>query len=85
MKLQGSEWLPVSVLGAGLLIAYIWVHYATAVVGVTLYVVAAFAMVGDPVDETIIYRMLDTTLAAALVVGAAWIDQRLQTGLRVKN
>ena len=85
MKLHGSAWLPVSLLGAGLLIAYIWVHYATAVVGVTLYVVTAFAMVGDPVDETIIYRMLDTTIAAALVVGAAWIDQRLQTGLSVKN
>ena len=47
MTLHGDDWLPVSVLGAGLLIAYIWVNYATAVVGVTLYVVAAFAMVGD--------------------------------------
>ena len=72
-------------LGAELLIAYIWVHYATTVVGVTLYVMAAFAMAGDPVDNTIIYRMLDTTIAAALVVCAAWIDQRLQQGMHVGN
>ena len=83
MTLHGDEWLPVSVLGAALLIAYIWVHYASAVVGVTLYVMAAFAMAGDPVDKTIIYRMLDTTIAAALVMGVAWIDQRLQQGLQV--
>lgn len=82
MKLQGDAWLPVSVLGAGMLIAYIWVHYATAVIGVTLYVVAAFAMVGDPVDDTIIKRMLDTTMAAALVTSAAWIDERLQKASR---
>ena len=80
MTLHGDAWLPVSVLGAGVLIAYIWVHYATAVVGVTIYVVAAFAMVGDPVDDTIITRMLDTTTAAALVIGAAWIDERLKEG-----
>ena len=67
------------------MIAYIWVHYATAVVGVTLYVMAAFAMAGDPVDNTIIYRMLDTTIAAALVVGTAWIDQRLPQGLHIAN
>ena len=85
MTLHGDEWLPVSVFGAALLIAYIWVHYATAVVGVTLYVMAAFAMAGDPVDNTIIYRMLDTTIAAALVVCAAWIDQRLQQGMHVGN
>ena len=85
MTLHGDEWLPVSVLGAALLIAYIWVHYATAVVGVTLYVMAAFAMAGDPVDNTIIYRMLDTTIAAALVVGTAWIDQRLPQGLHIAN
>ena len=85
MTLHGDERLPVSVLGAALLIAYIWVHYATAVVGVTLYVMAAFAMAGDPVDNTIIYRMLDTTIAAALVVGTAWIDQRLPQGLHIAN
>ena len=85
MTLHGDDWLPVSVLGAGLLIAYIWVNYATAVVGVTLYVVAAFAMVGDPVQNTILYRMLDTAYAAALVVGAAWIDQTLNKRLHVDS
>ena len=80
MTLQGNEWLPVSVLGAGLLIAYIWVNYATAVAGVTLYVMAAFVMVGDQVDDTIIMRMLDTTIAAVLVLSAAWVDQWLGSG-----
>ena len=80
MTLQGNEWLPVSVLGAGLLIAFIWVNYATAVAGVTLYVMAAFVMVGDQVDDTIIMRMLDTTIAAVLVLSAAWVDQWLGCG-----
>ena len=71
---QGADWLPLSLLGAGILIAYIWVHYATAVVGVTIWIVAAFALVGDPVANSISNRMIDTTIAAAIVLLAVWID-----------
>ena len=73
---QGADWLPLSLLGAGLLIAYVWVHYATAVVGVTIWIVAAFALVGDPVANSISNRMIDTTIAATIVLLAVWIDAR---------
>ena len=73
--LNNKDWLLISLLGAAVLIAYIWVHYAAAVVGVTLWIIAAFAMVGDPVVHTLAERLLDTSLAAALVLGAEWLDQ----------
>lgn len=73
---QGTTWFPLSLLGAGILIAYVWVHYATAVVGVTIWIVAAFALVGDPVANSISNRMVDTSIAAALVLLAVWIDPR---------
>ena len=49
-------------------------HYATAVVGVTIWIVAAFALAGDPVANSISNRMVDTSIAAALVLLAMWID-----------
>ena len=73
---QGAHWLPLSLLGAGILIAYVWVHYAAAVVGVTIWIIAAFALVGDPVIDTLWNRMLDTTIASAIVLMAVWIDPR---------
>ena len=73
--LHNKHWLLISLMGAALLIAYIWVHYAAAVVGVTLWIIAAFAMVGAPVINTLSERLLDTSLAAALVLGAVWLDQ----------
>ena len=73
--LHNKHWLLISLMGAALLIAYVWVHYAAAVVGVTLWIIAAFAMVGAPVTNTLSERLLDTSLAAALVLGAVWLDQ----------
>jgi len=73
---HGAYWLPLSLLGAGILIAYVWVHYAAAVVGVTIWIIAAFALVGDPVIDTLRNRMLDTTIASAIVLMAVWIDLR---------
>jgi len=74
---QGADWLPLSLLGAGLLIAYVWVHYAAAVVGVTIWIIAAFALVGDPVIDTLWNRMLDTTIASAITLLGVWIDLRV--------
>lgn len=51
-------------------------HYAAAVVGVTIWIIAAFALVGDPVIDTLWNRMLDTTIASAIVLMAVWIDPR---------
>ena len=79
--LHNKHWLLISLTGAALLIAYIWVHYASAVVGVTLWIIAAFAMVGAPVVNTLTERLLDTSLAAALVLGAAWLDQGMNRSI----
>lgn len=81
--LHNKHWLLISLTGAALLIAYIWVHYATAVVGVSLWIIAAFAMVGVPVANTLIERLIDTSLAAALVLGAAWLDQGMNRKISV--
>ena len=62
----------IAVLGAALAIALIWVNYAAAVIGVTVWVMSLFAMVGDPVVETMGLRLLATVAAAALVLVASW-------------
>ena len=72
---QGSEWLPLSLIGAGILVAYVWVHYAIAVMGVTMWIVSAFALVGDRVVDTIANRMLDTFVACLIVLVAVLIDK----------
>ena len=82
--LNNKDWLLISLFGAALLIAYIWVHYAAAVVGVTLWIIAAFAMLGDPVVHTLAERLLDTSWAAALVLAAAWLDQGMNRSISVE-
>lgn len=62
----------ISVIGAAVTIAFIWVNYAAAVTGVTVWVMGLFAMVGDPVIETMGLRLLATIAAAALVLIASW-------------
>jgi len=79
-----NDWLVVSLLGGGLSIAYNWVNYAAAVIGGTLWIIAAFAILGDPVINTLVERMLETSLAAALVLGAAWIDHGMNGTLSVE-
>ena len=58
--------------------------HAAAVVGVTLWIIAAFAMVGDPVVHTLAERLLDTSWAAALVLAAAWLDQGINRSISVE-
>jgi uncharacterized membrane protein YccC len=74
---SGSGFLPLALIGVALAIAFIWVNYAIAVTGVTIWVVSLFAMVGDPVTSTMNARLLATAGAAALVLIAAWIPARL--------
>lgn len=72
----GSGFLPLAMLGVALAIAFIWANYAVAVTGVTIWVVSLFAMVGDPVIETMDARLLATAAAAVLVLIASWFPLR---------
>lgn len=73
----------ISLLGAALLIGFIWANYATAVAGVTVWVMALFGMVGDPVVETMGLRLAATVAAAALVLIAMWpVAHRWKGALR---
>jgi MFS family permease len=70
---DGTSFLPIALVGAAVAIAFIWANYAIAVAGVTVWVVALFGMVGDPVVETMGLRFLATVAAAALVLIATWV------------
>jgi uncharacterized membrane protein YccC len=70
---SGGGYLVVSLIGAAITIAFIWVNYAVAVTGVTMWIIAIFAMVGDPVVSTIEIRLAATCAAALLVVLVTWL------------
>lgn len=76
LRPTGTGFVPLALFGVALVIAFIWANYAVAVTGVTIWVVALFAMVGDPVIETMDARLLATVGAAALVLIASWIPIR---------
>jgi len=63
----------ISVIGAAITIGFIWMNYATAVTGVTIWIMGLFAMVGDPILETMGLRLSATVAAAALVLLAFWL------------
>ena len=63
----------ISVIGAAVTIGFIWMNYATAVTGVTVWIMGLFAMVGDPILETMGLRLSATVAAAALVLLAFWL------------
>jgi uncharacterized membrane protein YccC len=60
-------------LGALIAIVCLSANYAVAVAGVTIYVIALFTFLGDPVLETVGYRALDTVIAGLLVLVAPFI------------
>src|SRR6056297_17510 len=70
---EPAGFLALSLVGATIAIAFIWANYAAAVTGVTIWVIALFGMVGDPVLSTIDIRLLATVAAAGLVVLAIWL------------
>lgn len=77
---SGGAFVPLALIGIALAIAFIWANYALAVTGVTIWVVALFAMVGDPVVETMDARLLATVGAALLVLVASWFPRRSSIG-----
>jgi uncharacterized membrane protein YccC len=75
--------LAISLIGAAVAISFIWVNYAVAVAGVTMWIIAIFAMVGDPVVSTMDMRFVATVAAAILVLAGALVPvavDRLRSG-----
>jgi len=64
---QNLQLLPLAMLGVVIAMATIWVHYAVAVTGITIWVMTLFLWLGDPVTATILTR-LGATLLAALIL-----------------
>lgn len=61
----------IAMVGTAIAIAFIWVNYATAVVGVTIWVLALFGLLSDPIAETLILRIVLTVAAGVMVIVAA--------------
>lgn len=61
----------LSMIGAAIAVAFIWVNYATAVIGVTMWVIGLFALLSDPVAETLVLRIVLTVAAGVMVLIAA--------------
>lgn len=81
----GGGFFPAAIVGVALAIAFIWANYATAVAGVTLWVVSLFAMVGDPVVSTMDARLLATAAAAVLVLASTWISDWMTSAMRRRD
>lgn len=63
----------LSMIGAAIAVAFIWVNYATAVIGVTMWVIGLFALLSDPVAETLVLRIVLTVAAGVMVLIAAMV------------
>lgn len=60
--------LIVAGIGAYLLLAFLTANYTVATFGVTSFVLALFAMAGDLYEQTVIFRLLATLAAGAIVI-----------------
>jgi hypothetical protein len=60
--------LIIAGVGAYLLLAFLTANYTVATFGVTSFVLALFAMAGDLYEQTVIFRLLATLAAGAIVL-----------------
>jgi uncharacterized membrane protein YccC len=60
--------LVVAALGAYLLLAFLTSNYTIATFGVTSFVLALMATAGDLYEETVVFRLLATLTAGAIVI-----------------
>jgi uncharacterized membrane protein YccC len=58
-----------TLIGVFFVIAFIWVNYAIAVAGVTMWIILLLGIVGDPIIPTVHIRLLATFVAAIFVIG----------------
>jgi len=59
-------------LGAAFVLAFLWANYAVAVVGITVFVMVAFALAGQDERGDVVLRVLATLTAAVLVAVIAF-------------
>lgn len=67
-RVQGWALIVIAIVGAAITMAAIWINYAVAVAGVTLWIVGLFTLTGDPAVETLGLRLAATMLAALMVL-----------------
>lgn len=74
---EGRWWLILwSGIGAGVVLAFLWANYAVAVAGITVFVLAAFALTGSDERADVIERVVYTLMAAVIVFAIALIRPR---------
>lgn len=72
-----SYWLcVVAGAGVGLCLAFVRANYSISVIGVTLVIISLFALQGEPVGETLVYRLAATAIACliAAVASLFWMQ-----------
>jgi hypothetical protein len=66
--------IPIYVfLGTLVALAFINANYPVAVGGITLIVITLFVLDGEPLSETVPYRILSTLLAAVITIAASFL------------
>jgi uncharacterized membrane protein YccC len=62
--------------GVGLCLAFVRANYSISVIGVTLVIISLFALQGEPVGETLVYRLAATAIACliAAVASLFWMQ-----------
>jgi len=72
-----SYWLcVVAGAGVGVCLAFVRANYSISVIGVTLVIISLFALQGEPVGETLVYRLAATAVACvmAAVASVVWME-----------
>jgi uncharacterized membrane protein YccC len=60
-------------IGAVIALVFIWAEYPLAVVGVTVFVIALLAMLGESSGESAPLRVLDTLIAGVITVACTFL------------
>lgn len=76
--IQSWVLIAVAIVGAAITMAAIWINYAVAVTGVTLWIVGLFTLTGDPAIETLGLRLAATVIAAVMVLLITGLPQYLK-------
>jgi len=72
---QPQPYAFAAIVGVGTVIAlvFIWAEYPLAVMGVTVLVIALLALLGEPADQSVWLRVVDTLLAAGITVACTFL------------
>lgn len=65
----------IVLLSAFVAAAFIVANYGLAVAGITMLVVSLFFLIGDPVDQTAVWRLIATLVATAIIIPIAAIGR----------